>query len=258
MVVAATDRRQVVAYDSASGTELWRLTLPDVSYPSLRRLDDATLLVASVNGTLSAVDIATGSVRWQRPVQFVTGFPAAVGGGRAVFTDPGGDLVAVDAATGSTMWQEPVDGTVDRVELGFDGSTVLAFTDLGLVARTLSDGSPLFQRRAGNSTTMALLPQTLVLAQPEVVVGIDGGGHETWRRPLGCEFLTPVGDLVACWQTATVVVLDQHGTEVARQELPAHIAQQLWATVAPDGLWWRANRPGPPSESWELHRWTAT
>jgi|GEM_PF-7063714 len=257
VVVAATDRREVVAYDSTSGTELWRLTLPDISYATLRRLDDTTLLVASVNGTLSAVDGATGSVRWQKPVQFVTGFPATVGGGRAVFTDPGGDLVAVDAATGATVWQEPVDGTVDRIELGFDGSTVLAFTDLGLVARTLSDGSPLFQRRAGNSTTLALLPQTLVLAQPDVLVGITGDGHEAWRQPLGCDFLTPIGSLVACWQTTTVVVLDQHGTEVARQGLDPHIAQQLWATVAPDGLWWRANRPGPTGLSWQLHRWTA-
>lgn len=258
VVVVGTDRRQVVAYSSVSGAELWRHRLPDVSYDRLVRLDQGAVLLASVNGEVRAVDLASGALRWQRPALFTAGFPATTSHGRVVIADPRGDLVAVDAATGAQVWRTAVDGNVEHLGTGFSGGTVLAFTDRGLLGLSVTDGSPVLRRRAGNWTDRAVLPATLVLAQPDVVVGIRADGSEAWRRPLACELVSATADLLACWQPTAVVLLDEYGNEVARHEVPDHVAGQLAVTVPAAGLWWRANRAGETAATWEVHRWQAS
>jgi alcohol dehydrogenase (cytochrome c) len=59
-------------------------------------------------GVLSAVDVSTGKIRWQRKVRghLMCGGALATAGGLVFFSESGGWLDALDAATGGALWQE--------------------------------------------------------------------------------------------------------------------------------------------------------
>jgi outer membrane protein assembly factor BamB len=59
-------------------------------------------------GVLSAVDVSTGKIRWQRRVHghLMYGGALATHGGLVFFSESGGWLDALDAATGATLWRE--------------------------------------------------------------------------------------------------------------------------------------------------------
>jgi alcohol dehydrogenase (cytochrome c) len=66
------------------------------------------LLPDSLNfGTFSAVDVATGRIRWQRkvPDQLMFGGAVATGGGLVFLGRSQGVLEALDAETGELLWQ---------------------------------------------------------------------------------------------------------------------------------------------------------
>jgi alcohol dehydrogenase (cytochrome c) len=69
------------------------------------------LLPDSLNyGTFSAVDVATGTLRWQNkvPGQMMFGGAVATAGDLVFFGQSQGLLTAADAATGEVLWQEKV------------------------------------------------------------------------------------------------------------------------------------------------------
>lgn len=256
VLVVGTDRRDIVAYDTASGTELWRHRLPDAPYGTLRRLDPTALLTASLSGEVWAIDLADGRIRWRRPALLTVEFPAAAAVGTAVLADPTGDLLAVDAMTGQTRWQESVDGTIEEVRIGFADTTVLAFTDVGLAAHSLADGTAQFTRRAGAWSDLAALPTATVLARTGALVAFGPDGRDLWRQTIDCAMVTVTGDLFACWQQSAVVLLDGQGTEVARTAIVDHFVDQAAVTAAPYGLWWRVSRSSvAPAANWEVYRW---
>jgi alcohol dehydrogenase (cytochrome c) len=59
-------------------------------------------------GVLSAVDVSTGKIRWQRKVRghLMYGGALATAGDLVFFSESGGWLDALDAATGETLWRE--------------------------------------------------------------------------------------------------------------------------------------------------------
>jgi outer membrane protein assembly factor BamB len=61
------------------------------------------------HGVVSAVDVATGRIRWQHQVEdpLVFGGTLATAGGLVIFSE-GGALHALDAATGASRWRHPL------------------------------------------------------------------------------------------------------------------------------------------------------
>ncbi|HET9596961.1 MAG TPA: PQQ-binding-like beta-propeller repeat protein [Anaeromyxobacteraceae bacterium] len=96
-------------------------------------------------GTLSAVDLATGAIRWQHrtPDPLVGGVVATAGG--LVFTGEGdGHLDALDAATGELLWQGrcPSGANAPPVSYAVDGVQYVAVA---------AGGNPLFGYRPGRT-----------------------------------------------------------------------------------------------------------
>jgi alcohol dehydrogenase (cytochrome c) len=61
-------------------------------------------------GTFTAIDVATGKVRWQRkaPRHLALGGALATAGGLVFFGQTDGLLLALDAETGAVLWQHQV------------------------------------------------------------------------------------------------------------------------------------------------------
>ncbi len=100
------------AYDTGS----WVKSSPVIA--------DGTGYVASLNGTVHAVDLATGRARWTRPIGAGIDCSPAVTGGTVYLGTAGGEVVALDAGTGAIRW---------RVSTGDQGSTTSPAVAGGLV-----------------------------------------------------------------------------------------------------------------------------
>jgi alcohol dehydrogenase (cytochrome c) len=70
-------------------------------------------------GTVSAVDVSTGKIRWQRktPSHFMYGGALATAGGLVFYGEPSGYLNAVDATSGEPLWRY-------RVVKGYTGPLI--------------------------------------------------------------------------------------------------------------------------------------
>ena len=84
------------------------------------------------SGTVSAVDVATGKIRWQRktPSHFMYGGALATDGGLVFYGEPSGYLNAVDAKSGEPLWRyRVVEGyTGPLISFEVDGQQRIAVT----------------------------------------------------------------------------------------------------------------------------------
>lgn len=134
------DERTLGPSTVARLTQQWAVSFPSflTSTPSI---SGSTLYLPDQAGNLSALDIASGGVRWRRTITSYTGVTRdivrvtpAVAGGRLIFGDQpyngphaGAHLLAVSAATGALLWNTVVDTQPTAKITGspvVDGNTV--------------------------------------------------------------------------------------------------------------------------------------
>lgn len=110
----------VYALDVVTGTERWRFATSAYSPASPAVVDGKVFVGVTksltgddgttvVEGTLFALDAATGTERWQFTTDDDLGDPAVADGLVYVSSDHG-NLYAVDAATGTERWRVSIDG----------------------------------------------------------------------------------------------------------------------------------------------------
>jgi outer membrane protein assembly factor BamB len=105
-----------VALDPA-GNPIWSKQLCNQLGGSSPALANGVLYVVLPDGSLYAIDAATGNQKWSRPVnngagyQFIPG-PVVDGNGRVYFNSNDGNVHAFDAA-GNPLWTLPASGTVN-------------------------------------------------------------------------------------------------------------------------------------------------
>src|SRR5262249_14750091 len=79
--------------------------------------DGVTVYFPDWSGNLFAVDAATGSLRWTRPISLYSGVPGAisrtspaiVGNTLLIGTQTGAHLLAIDRRNGNLLWKTKVD-----------------------------------------------------------------------------------------------------------------------------------------------------
>jgi outer membrane protein assembly factor BamB len=129
-VVTAGERRSpdggVVAAHSASGAERWRVELEGLLWAE-PTIGDGAVFVATRDGTVTALDLDTGDVRWQRtfasaPRRFCYGE-----GQLYAFT---GVLRGLSAASGRTAWRTNLGGD----PVGVDAEAIYCVGGRGLSA----------------------------------------------------------------------------------------------------------------------------
>lgn len=162
----------------------WTLALdsPPAAEPAF---DTDTAFVATRAGTMAAVDLDSGTVRWR--VDLVTPVSPAVGEGR-VFVAGDGVLLGLDAATGQRLWEAPLPGRV-AAPLYWDAGWLLASNDAGdLAAFRAEDGAFAWRQPLGAPLAVAPVPALdrvyLALNDGRLVSADLATGTVRWTQPL--------------------------------------------------------------------------
>jgi outer membrane protein assembly factor BamB len=181
----SSGRAAVDAFRSDSGKLAWSFSparLPaGVTSPSVA---GGAVFVGFGDGTVRAVDAATGAERWHEPVRadFSPLSSPAYAAGRVYVVDRNGGLYAFDAATGTRAWDYQFDGTGDwSAPLVSGGFVLVALDDGTLAAVDAGSGHLRWQATFGLGPLGPLAAAGNLLLMPSI--GTRGGVTGLGRDP---------------------------------------------------------------------------
>ena len=187
-VVTLSNDGTVYAHDLATGQQVWTYNLPDVQF-SLRgtaspiALDPRTVLIASSNAYVYALDILTGVPRMQRRVAVsdgrsdvqrlndIDGDPV-VAGQFLVTTSFQGQVTVTDLASQQVLWSENA-SSIQLPEVS-NNTVYVTQADGKITAYALTTGEQLWQN---DSLLNRQLSNPVVLGQDLVVGDLEGVLH---------------------------------------------------------------------------------
>ena len=187
-VITIANDGTVFAHDAVSGQQVWAYKLPSVQFslrgqPAPVRLDDRTILLASANAYVYALDVISGVPRFQRRVAIsegrsdiqrlidIVGDPV-VAGQYLVTTSFQGQVTVTDLATQRVVWSEDASST-NRPEVSGD-KVFVSTVDGKLNAYSLSTGQLAWQNE---ELLNRQLSNPVMLGQSLVVGDLDGVIH---------------------------------------------------------------------------------
>lgn len=187
-VITIANDGTVFAHDAVTGQQVWAYKLPSVQFslrgqPAPVRLDDRTILVASANAYVYALDVISGVPRFQRRVAIsegrsdiqrlidIVGDPV-VAGQYLVTTSFQGQVTITDLATQRVVWSEDASST-NRPEVSGD-KVFVSTVDGKLNAYSLSTGQLAWQNE---ELLNRQLSNPVMLGQSLVVGDMDGVIH---------------------------------------------------------------------------------
>lgn len=139
-IVAATSAGRVVKFQGSNGEEKWSRTF-DVSFHAGAEIGGGSVYVASLDGTLAALNLWDGSTEWEVTLPASLETQPTFSDGRLFLQDVNNTLYAIDARTGETLWTHRRDVpkfftikggcqplvTKDEVYCGFSDGHFMAF-----------------------------------------------------------------------------------------------------------------------------------
>ncbi len=187
-VITISNDDTVYAHDLATGQQVWTYNLPNVQF-SLRgvatpvALDPRTVLIASSNAYIYALDIISGVPRMQRRVAVSDGRSdiqrlndldgdPVVAGQFLVTTSYQGQVTVMDLASQQVVWSEDA-SSIQRPEV-FNNTVYVAQADGKITAYSLTTGEQLWQN---DSLLNRQLSNPVILGQDLVVGDLDGVLH---------------------------------------------------------------------------------
>lgn len=147
----------ISSLDSLTGTTTWHfdgepqdIALLGTPAPAV---DETQAIAALSNGNIFSLGVADGQSRWKSrftlraggtdsltDLRDVAGVPV-MDGGRLMAVNASGNMIALDVQTGLRIWQKDLGGTGP---LWPAGNVVYVMTRDGIMARGISDGSPIW------------------------------------------------------------------------------------------------------------------
>ncbi|WP_166169256.1 outer membrane protein assembly factor BamB [Acinetobacter sp. SA01] len=187
-VITVSNDDTVYAHDLATGQQVWTYNLPNVQF-SLRgvatpvALDPRTVLIASSNAYIYALDIISGVPRMQRRVAVSDGRSdiqrlndldgdPVVAGQFLVTTSYQGQVTVMDLASQQVVWSEDA-SSIQRPEV-FNNTVYVAQANGKITAYSLTTGEKLWQN---DSLLNRQLSNPVILGQDLVVGDLDGVLH---------------------------------------------------------------------------------
>ncbi|MCH7329605.1 outer membrane protein assembly factor BamB [Acinetobacter modestus] len=187
-VITIANDGTVFAHDAVTGQQVWAYKLPNVQFslrgqPAPVRLDERTVVVASANAYVYALDVISGVPRFQRRVAVsdgrsdiqrlidVVGDPV-VAGQYLVTTSFQGQVTTTDLTTQRVVWSEEASST-NSAEVSGD-KVFVSTADGKLNAYNLATGELLWQNE---ELLNRQLSNPVMLGQNLVVGDLDGVIH---------------------------------------------------------------------------------
>lgn len=152
---------------------LWTARIPG-GVESTAAIAGGRVYVGSLDGTLHALDQATGAPRWTYAAGQPIKSSPTVAGGIVYFGDDGGTFHAVDAATGARRWVFQAESSIVSSATVSGGRVIFGSNDNNIYALETATGAPAWKLATGS-----YVYATPALAErkegPAVVVpGCDG------------------------------------------------------------------------------------
>jgi outer membrane protein assembly factor BamB len=119
----------IIALDAGMGNVLWRYASPTGAAVYTPAVSGAQAFVTSEDGSVVALDVATGTVGWTAPVDGPVEIVAAIAGTAVYAASNGRSAFALESATGRELWRSPIRGTPYGPTVA--GGLLLVGTDLG-------------------------------------------------------------------------------------------------------------------------------
>ena len=188
-VITIANDGTVFAHDAVTGQQVWAYKLPNVQFslrgqPAPVRLDERTVVVASANAYVYALDVISGVPRFQRRVAIsdgrsdiqrlidIVGDPV-VSGQYLVTTSFQGQVTVTDLATQRVVWSEEASSTNSPEVVG--DKVFVSTTDGKLNAYNLATGELLWKNE---ELLNRQLSNPVTLGQNLVVGDLDGYLHQ--------------------------------------------------------------------------------
>ncbi len=162
----------VLGLHESDGTEAWRYQpVNPALIASAAALADGSAFIAFSDGTVHAVGLQDGALRWSDRINGAAPWaPPAVSGGRVFVANAAGQMYGFDAGTGERTWDHARNVAVFRPAPVVVGGAVLMGTVEGqIVAFDLASGDAVWHRDLGEG------PIHGVAATDEAVVVVRGG-----------------------------------------------------------------------------------
>jgi outer membrane protein assembly factor BamB len=172
LTLITTSGRQLVAYDRY-GRWVWQAPLPDQAVVAPVRLADLAV-VATLDGNVTAVDLATGQVAWTQRVSDAVRLPPQAWGDRVVVADLS-QTVTCFGTDGSRLWSEESLAVSNlAIAPGPDPIVVLGIAGRRGLGLALSDG---VQRWSSPQevafVSMFPLDQVVAVRDGNLTIGLD-------------------------------------------------------------------------------------
>lgn len=129
--------KNVYALEAEDGEQRWRIDL-DAEANVAPTISDGTVYVADTAGTLRAVTLDTGSIKWTFATGKAAATSATVAGETVVYATDA--VYALDSTTGDVEWTVEASPN-DHSFPATDGETLYVCSDASLLALDLSDGT---------------------------------------------------------------------------------------------------------------------
>jgi outer membrane protein assembly factor BamB len=214
VTLIATSARKLIAYD-LFGRWIWQAPLPDQSVVSPVHVGNVAV-VATLDGSLTAIDLTNGSVAWTRRVTDSIRLQPQALNDRVVVSDLSHQLTCF-SADGTRLWARdalPVSnfvigpGTAPVVVIG-DGRQATGIS--------LADGSTLWQTPLRMSlVSMVALDGVVAVRDGNLTTGLDtASGTTEWRWDQARTYAAiGHGDRLLLLADNRLVALDSHGRQL--------------------------------------------
>ena len=263
-VAGKNEEEEIVAFDAVTGKEAWRTAYKRPEFRSLfgngprstPAIVDGKVFTMGITGILTALDLASGNILWQKDVLKELGgtnlfFGSAVsplvekGHVYVMAGNKGGALASFSAATGQLEWKEPEDHATysSPISLGEGKDREIIFlAQSGVVALEPADGKvlwrvPLVDKLFESSTTPAVCGDVLLASS--ITFGSLGlhlekkvdqtKGSVLWKNPeLTCYFATPVASGTDYFYVVTGTAPGTRPTVATLNCVQAKTGKVLW------------------------------
>lgn len=238
-VLLSTTRREVVAYDHR-GRRAWTASFPDAVRALPVGDGQGGVVLASLDGTVARIDLATGAESWRVSPAGEIDAPLAVDGDAVYLADRENAVLSLELATGETRWRS--DLLMEAATLTPAGGQLVAGVENGTV-QSLDAATG----RVRWSVNVEGIPSAAELLDGETIVVQTGEGMSGHALDGTRLFSVPgIGlDLVGDGRSAlgladdgTAVLVDASGAELGRWSLPlAPFGVSYALALHPDGAW---------------------
>ncbi|QLY28166.1 PQQ-binding-like beta-propeller repeat protein [Nocardia huaxiensis] len=145
LIADRSDVKEAAAERKPGGTLLWKAdigTFVDKTYsPEPPAVDGTSVYAGSIDGSVYAVDIATGAIRWKGVMQQQLSHGPVYADGRVFATNSARGIFAFDAATGAELWENSEISSAIAASGGLVFGSVSSTRENGIVAFDVATGA---------------------------------------------------------------------------------------------------------------------